>query len=145
MHGPTHKSGHILDLVITRSANNIVYQITTANPHISDHLAVLFDLILCKPLPIIKTIKYRSLSRVDTDSLCQDIINSDLYLTTADSLSDHIAQYISILAALLDSNAPTKSKTITERTDIKRYTSELGRMKREVRRLAMERKSNAWT
>ncbi len=81
------------------------------------------------------------LSKVNTDSLCQDIISSDLYLTPADSLSDHVAQYNSTLAALLDSHAPIKSKTITERTDSKYYTSELGCLKREARQL--ERKSNA--
>ena len=40
VHTPTHKEGHILDLIISRSTENVVNNIAISEPYVSDHLLV---------------------------------------------------------------------------------------------------------
>ena len=62
---PTHKENHILDLIITRSEDNIVGHISVMDPALSDHYAIRWKVFLPKPLLEKKDIIYRSLNRID--------------------------------------------------------------------------------
>ena len=59
---PTHKENHILDLIITRSEDNIVGNILVMDPALSDHYAIRWKVFLPKPL---LEKKDRSLNRID--------------------------------------------------------------------------------
>ena len=46
---PTHRSGHTLDLVITRDLDSLVQASPISDSFLSDHCTVLFELTLCMP------------------------------------------------------------------------------------------------
>ena len=51
---PTHKAGHILDLVITNNDESSICTVQVETCHFSDHDAVTFALTANKPKPIKK-------------------------------------------------------------------------------------------
>lgn len=61
VNGPTHKKGHILDLIITRVVEELVTSIEIRDPMLSDHSAVHCKLRLKKPHLERKEISYRKL------------------------------------------------------------------------------------
>ncbi len=132
---PTHSSHHTLDLIITRADDPIVFNVDTYDPAISDHKAITCSLRLNKPPALTKTINYRCLSKINIDKLLADLRESSLVNSTPDHLEELITIYNTKLTQLLDSHAPMKSKTITERENSKWFTGELGDLKREERAL----------
>ena len=46
---PTHKAGHMLDLVISRASSSIISTTDVYDASISDHISVLFNLIIRDP------------------------------------------------------------------------------------------------
>ena len=55
---PTHKSGHTLDLIITRCVDSLLSTNLVADCLFSDHFTVISDLIIKKPSLTIKQISY---------------------------------------------------------------------------------------
>ena len=49
VHGATHKKGHTLDLLVTRSEDSLIIHDRIRHPGIADHCAVHCDLRLQKP------------------------------------------------------------------------------------------------
>ena len=76
----THKNGHTLDLIITRSDDSLIKRIKVRDPIISDYYAVHCDLVLQKPQFAKKTITYRKLRSINIETFCEDIQNSPLLL-----------------------------------------------------------------
>ncbi len=91
----THCSGNTLDLVLTRSTDNIVQNLSVFKPCVSDHEAVLFDVMLNKPRSVVKTIKIHPLSKIGPSSFTKDLSESVL---SFDPLAD-----ITALVSLYDS------------------------------------------
>ena len=52
--GPTHQSGHTLDLVITREDDGLILSPPVNDLYISDHVTLIFRIQLSKPLQKIK-------------------------------------------------------------------------------------------
>jgi len=72
---PTHLYGHILDLVITRSAAvPLVSNFSVAELPISDHKAITFNLTLSTPADIRKTVVSRALKSLDVETFI-DAVN----------------------------------------------------------------------
>ena len=71
---PTHRAGHILDLVISHKNSTHLSFTKCDDLHISDHKCVIFDLPQRKPPSIRNTISYRDFRKVDLDDLKKDII-----------------------------------------------------------------------
>ena len=71
--GVTHDQGHTLDLVITRSTEDIVSNLEIRDPALSDHNAVHFKLSIDKPSFIRKEIVYRRWKAVDSTEFSADI------------------------------------------------------------------------
>ena len=111
---PTHKSGHILDLVITRLSDNVIFNVHSSDPLISDHKAILFSAQLQKTCLTTKTIKYQPLSKINYQSFNADLNLSDLMNHPHSTLIELALQYDHSLTAPLDKHSPIKSKTITE-------------------------------
>ena len=72
---PTHNFGHTLDLVITRSFEDILCNLSVYNPNISDHCAVLFNLCHKKTKYQRETFSYRPYKHIDQDVFINDVAN----------------------------------------------------------------------
>ena len=132
---PTHKSNHVLDLIITRSDENSVNNVTVHDPVLSDHYAVHCMLPVNKPLLQSKKISYRKLRTIDADSLRQDIKDSALYKSPTTELSDLCAQYDSVLSSILNKHAPLRTRSISLRPRAPWYTDDIRENKTKRRNL----------
>jgi hypothetical protein len=113
--GPTHKHGHMLDLVITRCLELDVQNLLTHGAVISDHSAVSFVLPHPKPVAGRKKVTFRKLKDIDIPAFQNDITNSALCESQTTNLEDLVSQYNKTLTAILDEHAPLQSKYITLR------------------------------
>ncbi|RUA04366.1 MAG: hypothetical protein DSY43_06485 [Gammaproteobacteria bacterium] len=142
--GETHKSGHTLDLIITRSdESSLVSNIQITDPVISDHFAVHCALSISKPSYPRKEISYRQISKIDREKFNNDIINSPLtnfsQTNNVEELSD---LYDGTLTTLLDQHAPIKRRTITLRPAAPWYTDNIKTEKTKRRRLECQWRKN---
>ena len=133
VNGPTHKRGHTLDLIMTRIGDRLVTNIEIHDPMLSDHLAVSCTLQLEKPPLERVEIKYRRLRNIDMDSFNNDLRN--LNLRSDAKLPAIVDQYEKTLKETLEKHAPIKRKTITLRPLAPWYNEEIGKAKRQRRRL----------
>ena len=78
VHSSTHTSGYTLDLVIVRAGDPIISEISSYNPCISDHEAVIFNVTLNKPATKKRTIKFRSLAKINHEKFNKNLAISSL-------------------------------------------------------------------
>ena len=140
--GPTHKKGHTLDLIISRSvvAQDValVWRVKVRDPCIADHFAVHCELLLQKPRFGKKVVKFRKLRSIDIDSSCEDLRDSDLLLKSYSHLNTLVEQYHGTLLSILDKHAPEMQRQITVRPSAPWYTQEVADEKNKRR--ILERK-----
>ena len=118
---PTHKSGHTLDLVITRADEEPVGNVRVSDPAISDHCAIHFDTShLVKPRFERQKVTYRKLSSVDKG------------LTDVSAL---VHYYNKTLLSLLNEHAPVKSRIVTIRPAAPWYSENIKLEKAKRRKL----------
>ena len=129
----THKNGHTLDLVLTRSSDDIVQNFLVTDPLISDHSAVHFNLLSSKPSLTSKVITYRQWKSVDIDAFKTDITWSDLSSFTSNDPSKLVQKYNTVLCDLVEKYAPLKVKEVTIRPSAPWYTSDIDIQKRKLR------------
>ena len=96
---PTHVDGHILDLIITRSSDNIILDPPYIDRFISDHVSVLCNLCEFKPPIIAKKISYRKIKSVNLDSL--RVIYPDLHYAAIHLLTKGLIFTISYGARII--------------------------------------------
>ena len=138
---PTHRDGHTLDLIITRTSDCLIITEPIADYFISDHAFVICQLHIPKPSTITKKINYRKYKEIDTSKFEDDIKQSCLYLVTEMTCDDDpsaidevVAQYNSTLRKILDDHAPEKSKIITMKPIVPWITEQIKDMKRQKRK-----------
>ena len=107
--GPTHRGGHTLDVVITRS--DLPSPIIHIDPQrISDHHAVLFQLDIQRPPIRWVDVSTRAWKKFDAVGFRNDLLASDLCLPSEryddQSIDELQACYDSTLSRLLDKYAP---------------------------------------
>ena len=73
----THKSGHTLDILLTRESESIS-SLDVHEDLISDHCAVQFEINLSKPSLPTKEIQYRKIKSINIDEFKGDITRSGL-------------------------------------------------------------------
>ena len=127
----THRYGHTLDLVITKSESDIVKKLEVLDFSDSDHHWIHFELPIEKPLLQRKEIWYRKHKKIDKNELSKDIQSSDLYKKPAENISDAVKQYNETLKTIYDKHAPVKSKVITIRPQQLWYNEAIGQAKKE--------------
>ncbi len=135
MKGPTHKSGHTLDLILTRSSENLLEGVPMQDEYISDHASIIGRLDISKPTFQRREISFRKISSIDSDSICKDISASELCNRDADNVSLTLQKYDSTLTSILDKHAPVQTKVITVRPREKWLTEEILIEKRYRRKL----------
>ena len=133
---PTHKHGHILDVVITREDDPQLTNLQVLDPGICnrhnvtacDHKAIVFHINIRKPLPTRRTVTFRRLNRIPPDIFREDLASK--ITSTGDSDQTKLTIYHDILNLLVDKHAPSVTKTIVVRNNIPYYTQELYDAKR---------------
>ena len=112
--GATHDKGHTLDLIISRSNDDIAIE----NPHvgdfISDHRAIHCALNLTKPKRISNSKQYRKIGNINIEHFKTDIANSILVNNFLDYDLDKLVKlYDDELTAILDKHAPIIHRSVT--------------------------------
>ena len=138
----THRNGHTLDLLINKSDDNMLNNFNVYDPNISDHLAVMCDVSIRKPL-FRKEVKfYRKLRSLDMESFLSDVAASPLVIDPSSDL-DHLAQqYDCLLRSIMDKHAPVKRRVVTIKPAAPWYTDEVSVEKRKRQRLERKWRRN---
>ena len=68
IHGPTHRSGNTLDLLITRTSDGALHGLPCIDAMLSDHCTLLFKVQIRKPPPVLKKVAYRLLKDIDLNA-----------------------------------------------------------------------------
>ena len=116
----THKSGHIIDFVITRRSDALI-QSVSASEFVSDHCAVTCIMNLRKPEYTKSLLHYRKVNSIDLNKFADDVITSPLSTAPASTVSALANQYDSVLSQLINSHAPVKTRYIVDRPAVPWY------------------------
>ena len=135
VHVPTHSSGHTLDLIITRSINDVTITSPLATFALSDHLFVECLLDFPRPNILVKEVCYRKVKHIDLNAFKADICASDLFQKTWSSVNDMSKCYDITLRSILDKHAPLKSKVMTVRPMVPWFNDSLKKLKAKRRKL----------
>jgi len=103
---PTHKLGHILDVIVTRSDCSVT-DVRIEPPSLSDHSYITFSVDLqFSRSQCAGTVRRRQWRRFDYDKFCNDLCQSDLICNPPTDAADLVTCYDKTLLALLDEHAP---------------------------------------
>lgn len=97
---PTHVGGHILDLVLSRPADNVLVDCFVSDL-ITDHHAIHWYVRVHRPLRPTKLVFFRKLNDIDYDTFLADVICLSLVVSPAVNCHDPILEYNSGLADVL--------------------------------------------
>ena len=123
----THQQGNVLDLVITASSSSPITQ-TSVDALITDHFAILCDLVPIKPRPLRKHITYRRYGSIDNLSFTKDISECAFINEPACDVCDLYDQYCTELGSLIDHHAPIMHRVVTERPHTPWWNHDLDEM-----------------
>ena len=70
---PTHTSGHTLDLIISRSNNDITISSPRTSLFLSDHSFIECELDIIRPILSVGEVHFRKLKKIDIDTFKADI------------------------------------------------------------------------
>ena len=140
---PTHRGGHILDVVIVRETGSIISALPTVydpclcdkQGNISgDHLAVRFAVHASKPARLRKVVTFRRLRQICVKDFAQDIASS-MDLSSDGSVTELVLHYNSDLRSIVDYHATLQKATVTLRPNSPWFTDTLRQEKRNRRQL----------
>ena len=131
--GATHSRGHTLDLIISRSDDNLVDSVKMDDLGVSDHLAVTCNLCLQRPHAVRKHISQRSFRTMDIEAVCQDLSDVTEQLLEIKDAPGIVSAYNRTLTGILDRHAPLSHRTVTVRPNTAWYTQSVHRLKQERR------------
>ena len=132
----THTHGHVLDIVITRvseKAEGLVQCLDTDGAVLSDHAPILFSIPYRKPAPKQNQVTFRKITYIGMTVFLQDIQQSTLCTSPSEDITELAVQYQTMLTAILDTNAPAQTKTITIKPQPLWYTETIREAKRPKR------------
>ena len=132
--GPTHRHGHTLDLVITRSDNTLVWSSLPSDLCLSDHYPVFSTLAVARVENPLRTVSYRKTKQVNAMQLAELLSESPLTGINEDTqLDDLTTLYDSELRKAIDQLAPLKTRTIRVRMEADWYNADIRSLKQERR------------
>ena len=111
----THTSGHTLDLIISRSINDVIITELESTLALSDHSFIECNLNMPKPNFVAKELRFRQLKRIDIPMFKNDISGSELCVTSFSDIEEFTRCYDTTLLNLLDKHAPIKTKKMVMR------------------------------
>ena len=130
----TRNRGNVLDLVITASSSSPITRVSV-DDLVTDHFAVLCDLITTKPRPPLKKITFRRYAAIDNSNFRKDLCECGFITQPACDVGGLIDQYHTELSCLVDRHAPLVQRNVTERPRTPWWCQEIGELKRQVRLL----------
>jgi len=130
---PTHKSGNTLDLIISRTNEDLLVNTNVLPRRLSDHHAIIACLDVLPPKPIPKLVTYRKLRKIDLASFTQDL--QDILAREALETDEPIDAdcYNKIMEGVLDKHAPKITRNILPRTSKPWYNDDI-HQERQLRR-----------
>ena len=133
--GPTHTSGHTLDLIISRTETCFVSNVSVQNHLPSDHAAVICNLLFEEPPKITKHVVSRKLKSIDMDTFRHDLscMLLSVRLDRAE-LEPFTSKLCSGLRDTLESHAPLLEREVTLRPHSPWYSDIHREAKRQRRR-----------
>jgi hypothetical protein len=140
----THKDGHTIDLVITRSDDTLIKAVS-AQSMLSDHSAIHVDLVIQKPRHSKKIVKYRKFKAIDHVQLSQDLERATLELSRNTPLDDMVKEYNEVVLGLMDHHAPLCTHTMVSRPSVPWYNDDITEAKRKCRRLERQWRNSRLT
>ena len=142
VHQSTHARGHTLDLIITRSSDQLVEDLSVTDTAISDHFWATCLLPGQKSKSVKKEISYRKIKAIDIAQFKSDIELSSLSSSFND-VDTAVTTYNTELAKILDKHAPIVRKTVTLHPEAPWFNDEIKNAKKERRKAEHTwRKSN---
>jgi exonuclease III len=133
IHEPTHRKGHTLDLLITRTNEQPIHHVSVINDLLSDHFSVFCCLKVERPGVVKKQVTYRKLKSIDLTSFKDDLQQAILSLFHIQDCTELISEYNKVLSELLDTHAPLQKAMITIRDHAPWQTEEINLARRERR------------
>jgi len=112
--GATHIGGHTLDLVLSRTEDDVV-QGCEVGTFLSDHNSITFNLKVGNSHPIRKDTEFRNVKSIDICDFNNAILASDLTKPLPSCTDDVVSKYNTVLRELLDKHAPLKKRSIAQR------------------------------
>ena len=106
---PTHRSGHILDVIITECNSPLVSSVHIGH-QFSDDNFIHPVLSTTKPVPVEMTVKYQKIKNINIDKFGNDVRN---YCTDQDqvrSVEELLTHYNETLLGTLNKHAPLHEK-----------------------------------
>ncbi len=97
---PTHTSGHTLDLIISRSINEVNITEFESTLALSDHLFIECNLNMLKPKLAVKKVRFHQLKRIDIPCSKMNCVNS------FSDIEEFSRCYDTTLLNFLDKHAP---------------------------------------
>ena len=134
---PTHRRGHVLDLLITRDFQDTVSNISVVRDLPSDHSAIMCDVVISRPPPTKRVIKSRQLRAIDSDVFREEVVGSLSMFgdSTSDDVNEMVGLFNASLSDLLDNHAPFKTREFSLRPQAPWYTDSVRASKRSKRQL----------
>ena len=122
----THVSGHWLDLIITRSFNDLMIVSPRPSLFLSEHCFVECSLAIPSVVGFTREITFRKYKEIDITAFQKDIVESKLArLKDSELAADHDR----ILSSILDAHARFRRKTIVTRPRVPWFNDELRSLK----------------
>jgi len=131
---PTHSSGHILDLVISRLNELHFWNFKYDHSVTSDHCCLMFTSNIPKPPKPVKEVFCRKWKNINVDCLNSDL-DSAFKHTTHDDVVPLVDHYNNSVVKVINKHAPATKRTVTVHHQTLWYTDEIRQAKRERRRL----------
>ena len=130
---PTHEKGHILDLIISRSSDDIILSEPAPVHLFSDHFSMSCSLTLSKPSLSSQEVTYRP-KAINLPLFLDDLASTILSANPPDNLEDLLVSYSNTLSSLYDRHAPPRTKTIVTRRRVPWFTSSIKQAKQARRK-----------
>ncbi|XP_067653142.1 uncharacterized protein [Haliotis asinina] len=130
----THKSGNILDWIITCSNYSIIKEVEVIDCQMSDHFNVFFTIDVVKPINKHSILMCHNISQIQPDSFRQDLVNSNLLTDPPPDVDDHVELFHDTLTSLIDKHAPAVEKKVILHPHAPWYDVSIRRSKTQRRR-----------
>ena len=134
VNGPTHGTGHTLDIVLTRDQDSLCHR--RPDHCFPDHFPVFCDLSLTTEYSRLQEVTYRKIKAINADCFIRDVSASVLCSTSATTdLDADVALYNTTLSTIVNMHAPEKTRSIPARTQPGWYNEDI-RVAKQSRRQA---------
>ena len=142
VHSPTHKTGHILDLVVSQTDDNFITSVTVHPDSLSYHHRIELKLRALKPAVQTNMITKWDFRNIDADALRNGNMSvcSDMCACTNNRQADELVHmYNTCLTGCLDKHAPWRNVRVRDTTPHPWYDTDI-----DVARNKMRKQKNVW-